>query len=628
MPTSSPHFLRFDDFTIDTVRCILLKGATELPLRRQSFAVLRYLADHRGEVVSSDQLIAAVWAVKPADHNSSVAQCIKEIRRALGDNGRWIVKTVSGRGYEFKAEIVQDPDQGARGIDALNDVSAIEPAPRRPVPLGNNEDFACAEGATAIELVSGRVDPILNPQAMQEVVEGGASSGVVGERKLQGVETVFGRLQLVSLPLLLLAAFLASLVLGVGMLQRAQPRVEVVSLDWQPSLLVLPFNNLSGDPEQEYFTDGITGDLIDGLSLFGAKVIARGTAFSYKGRSADARDIGRELGVRYVLEGTVRHSGEQIRVTGRLVEAATASTVWSEAFDIERRDLPGLRDDLVVRLARFFKLGIMQAEGARSLRERPSDPQAWDFLARAWWLWYRTPRNSDMGEIRHLYREALKRDETLKDAWIGLSYSYLRNVRFSPSRERDLVEAEAAAERAITLDGRSTFAHMAMGWVRYEQKRMYDAYAAFEWSIKLNASEPQAHAGLGAVNIMLARPEKALAPLRRAMALSPRDPLLWLWQLFMGAAHLHLGQDSEATDWLRKSVALNPTDRFSRLFLASALALSAQETEARREMAELLRLNPDFTLSRFRDLEVSNEPAFLAQRQRVYQGLRLAGVPE
>src|SRR5215468_8439058 len=164
MPTSSPHFLRFDDFTIDTVRCILLKGATELPLRRQSFAVLRYLADHRGEVVSSDQLIAAVWAVKPADHNSSVAQCIKEIRRALGDNGRWIVKTVSGRGYEFKAEIVQDPDQGARGIDALNDVSGIEHAPRRPVPLGNNEDFACAEDATAIELVSGRVDPILNPQ--------------------------------------------------------------------------------------------------------------------------------------------------------------------------------------------------------------------------------------------------------------------------------------------------------------------------------------------------------------------------------------------------------------------------------------------------------------------------------
>src|SRR5262245_40317854 len=197
---------------------------------------------------------------------------------------------------------------------------------------------------------------------------------------------------------------------------------------------------------------------------------------------------------------------------------------------------------------------------------------------RAWSLWYRTPRG-DVKELQHLFREALRHDESLRDAWIGLAHSYLRNVRFSLTPERDLLEAEAAAERAVTLDPHSSFSHLALGWVRYEQKRMNEAYAAFEYSVKLNPNDPHAQASLGADNVMLARPQNALEPLRRAMILSPRDPTFGVWQMFMGVAHLHLGRDSEAADRLSKSVALNPADPFARLFLASALALSGRQVE-------------------------------------------------
>jgi Flp pilus assembly protein TadD len=208
-----------------------------------------------------------------------------------------------------------------------------------------------------------------------------------------------------------------------------------------------------------------------------------------------------------------------------------------------------------------------------------------------------------------------------------LSHSYLRNVRFSPTREQDLVEAEAAAERAMTLDPRSSFSHLAMGCVRYERRRMNEARAAFEYSIALNPNEPHAHASLGAANIMLARPEEALQPLRRAMTLSPRDPTFGVWQMFTRVAHLHLGRDAEAVEWLSKSANLNPTDPFAHLFLASALALSGRKADAEGEIAELRRLSPEFTTSRFKAREPSNEPSFLAQRERIFEGLRLAGAP-
>jgi tetratricopeptide (TPR) repeat protein len=167
-----------------------------------------------------------------------------------------------------------------------------------------------------------------------------------------------------------------------------------------------------------------------------------------------------------------------------------------------------------------------------------------------------------------------------------------------------------------------------MGWVLYERKRIDQALAAFEHAAQLDPNEPRAHASMAAANIMLGQPENALAPLRKAMRLSPRDAHLSRWQMIMGAASLHLQRDGEAIDWLNKSAALNPSNFFTHMFLASALALSGLEAEAKAQLAELLRLKPEFTLSHFKAVEPSDVPAFRAQRERIYEGLRRAGVPE
>ena len=401
----------------------------------------------------------------------------------------------------------------------------------------------------------------------------------------------------------------------------------VAARDPRPSLVVLPFQYMGDDPEQAYFADGLTEDLIDGLSRIGAVVIARGTAFTYQGRSIDVRQVGRELGVRYVIEGSVRRSNGQVRVTAELVDAPSTTNVWSETFDIDRRDLTRLRDEITARLANVLNLGLVRAENARSLRERPQDPEAWDLLVRARAVFYRSARGSDVSEPRRLFREALERDASLSEAWIGLSLTYLHNVRLSPTREQDLLLADDAAERAMALD-QGARSHLVRGWVRYEQKRLELALAEFEHGVRLNPNLPLGHVMIGAVNVLLGQAENALEPMHKAMRLSPMDPALPYWQMFMGSACLHLQRDREAVEWLNRSLALNPRFPVTHLFLASALALCGREAQAKRAIGELLHLEPEFTLGRLKALELSETPAFRAQRERVYVGLCRAGLPE
>ena len=309
-------------------------------------------------------------------------------------------------------------------------------------------------------------------------------------------------------------------------------------------------------------------------------------------------------------------------------DAPRAANIWTEAFDIDRRDLSRMREDVTARLARSLNLELVYAEGERSLRERPHDPEAVDLLMRANALWARTPRGRDVSEPRRLFHEALQRDASLARAWVGLALTYIRDVRLSPTHQQDLLEANAAAERAIALDPRWPQSHLVMGWVLFERKRVGQALASFEHAAQINPHDSWAHASVAAANIALGQPENALEPLRKAMRLSPRDPSLSNWQLFMGVACLHLRRDDEAIDWLNKSVALNPNDPFTHMFVASALALSGREAEAKVQLAELLRLKPEFTLGHFKAVEPSDVQAFRAQRERIYQGLRRTGVPE
>jgi adenylate cyclase len=180
----------------------------------------------------------------------------------------------------------------------------------------------------------------------------------------------------------------------------------------------------------------------------------------------------------------------------------------------------------------------------------------------------------------------------------------------------------------MTLDPRSPWAHLVMGWVRYEQRRIDAALIEFEHAVQLNPNQQDGYGLIATANVALGRPENALEPLQKAMRLSPRDPGLQRWQMVQGAVYLHLQRDVEAVDSLKKAVALNPRDAYARLFLVSALDLSGHEAGAKLEIAELLRVQPAFTLSRFQANEASDVPAFRTQRQRIYEALRRAGLPE
>ncbi|WP_170181864.1 winged helix-turn-helix domain-containing tetratricopeptide repeat protein [Phreatobacter stygius] len=586
------NVLRFDRFTLDLTRGCLRHADRDIALRPKAFELLRHLAENAGRLVPKDELCRAVWpGVFVSD--DSLVQCIRELRDKLDDHSHRLIKTMPRRGYLLDAQV---------------EPLFLGPAALRPdqaIGTGPADSAAEAPGRDPIAAASpGRWWPLRRPARSQ----------------------VIGSLVLVSAALIAGATIWAT----IGPRPTAQPTVAAAAHAVpRLSLAVLPFQNLGADLEQNNVASSITDDLITGLSRFyGGLSIARSVAFTPTEAPIDVRKVGRELGVRYVVEGTIRRSGDQLRVTARLIDASTAANIWTESFDTELRGISELRDEVTMRLSRSFVVELFHAERARSIRERPDNPDATDYLIRASTLLHDTPDGGDLSEPRRLFREALRLDGSLPGAWMGVASSYLRRIRFSPTREQDLQEASEAAERAVTLKPMAAGPHVTRGWVRYEQKRMGDALMDFEHAMQLDPRNPEVLASIAAANIMLGRPENALESLRKAMRLSPTDRHLPRWQLIMGVARLHLGHDDEAVEWLRRSAALNAQDQFTQLFLASALARIGREAEARAAVANLLQLAPGFSLSRFRSLEPSDAPAFLAQRERVYDGLRRAGLPD
>jgi adenylate cyclase len=423
--------------------------------------------------------------------------------------------------------------------------------------------------------------------------------------------------------------FLAALALVVmlSVLGLALPPAVAPVESAEPSIVVLPIANHTGHAGADMAAEDLTETLASALaSIPGLAVIAPATAFTYKGKAVDPRRVGRELGVRYVLEGGLRQGAAQPMLKLRLTDAGTAALLWSEDFEGEGEPLPG---EVAARVARSLSLRLAHEEARRVERERPSDPTAADLLARARALlrWA-----SEGGEAiprgRALLEEALRRDDTLAEAWALLAHTHLSGARFSTTPQQDVQRAAEAAGRALALEPDTALARFVQAWVLYNQRRMAQALDAFDHVLELSPNEPAALAGRGASLVMLGRPQEAVAPIELAIRLSPRDPLIEQWQMFRGVAELHLGHVDGAVSWLSRSVDGNPRGVFNRLFLASALGCAGRVDEARAQMAEFQRLRPGFTLAQFRAREPSDVEPFQRQRERVYEGLRLAGMPE
>jgi TolB-like protein/Tfp pilus assembly protein PilF len=397
------------------------------------------------------------------------------------------------------------------------------------------------------------------------------------------------------------------------------------------SLVVLPFTNLGGDPDQEYFADGLTEDLTTDLSrLDGSFVIARNTAFTYKNKPMDVRQIGRDLGVRYVLEGSVRRSADLVRVNAQLIDAETGAHLWAEQFDRTRSNLIEMQNEITARIASTLRVRLIAIESRRGQRERPDNPDATDLAMRGWALIYASQTRDNNAAARRLFEKALQIDPQVASALTGLGFTHIRDVlnRWTDAYGDHLQRADELIERAIARNPDDAAAHQYKALLRRAQRRSEEAIAAAESAVSLNRNLAGAYTEMGWNHALLGRPEKTEGYVRQGMRLSPRDPFLVYWWLYIGVAQLHQGQDAAALETFRKAIDADPGFPSSYGWLAAAYVFAGREAEAREPMERWLRAVPWMTLTRYKVLEQSDHPAYLAQRPRIYEAWRKLGMPD
>jgi TolB-like protein/class 3 adenylate cyclase len=393
------------------------------------------------------------------------------------------------------------------------------------------------------------------------------------------------------------------------------------------SIVVLPFVNMTGDPAQEYFVDGVTESLTSDLSRIGGSfVIGRNTAFTYKGRPVDLKQIGRELNVRYALEGSVQRTGNRMRVGVQLIDAESGNHLWAERFDKFLADLFDMQDEIVARLANALDSQLVVAEARRA--ERAPNPDSMDlwFQGRSWWYKGITPDN--LATARHLYERALALDPANTRALVGVAAvdSAVAVLFASDDRAARLAAAETALIEALSLAPESALAHLCLGVVQTWTNRAPQGIRECERALELDRNLANAHGQIGAAKVQLGQAEDTEAHVLNALRLSPHDTLAYQWCSIAGRAKLYLGKDEEAMAWLRRSIETNRNYPISHFFLAAALARLGRLPEARSEAQTGLRINPTFTISRFRASAPTDNPTAVAGRERIIDGLRKAGV--
>jgi len=395
------------------------------------------------------------------------------------------------------------------------------------------------------------------------------------------------------------------------------------------SIVVLPFANLGGDPEQDYFADGVTESLTTDLSrMSGSFVIGRNTAFSYKGKHIDLKQIGRELNVRYVLEGSVQRSGNRLRVNVQLIDAESGTHLWAERFDKPVADLFDMQDEIVARLANQLGTQLIAAEARRA--EQAPHPDSVDLYYQGL-AWFNKGVNREfMMQARDFFERARVLDPGNLDALIGTGQvdATLGSAYLTDDRVRSLAAAEATLTKALRLAPNNAIAHEFMGVVYLQTKRAAQGIAELERSLALNPNLAEALGFIGLAKVFDGRAEEAEQHEKEALRLSPRDHSAWLWTHFIGGAKMQLGSDDEAAIWFRRAIELNPNLPLTHFFLAATLAHLGKLEEARAETQAGLALDPTFSVRRYVLGRESDNPVFVRQIERVTVGLRKAGVPE
>jgi TolB-like protein/DNA-binding winged helix-turn-helix (wHTH) protein len=565
----------FAGLVLDLDACTLQRESGEaIALTRGEFALLREFVRRPGRVLSRDFLLDAAVGRPNAPFDRSVDVMVGRLRKKVEPDPKHpsVIQTVPGEGYRFSAPL----------------------APRKRAAESVTAITAGSPGDTAAP------PPSASPQSWRALW-----------------------------PVLAAAVALCLIAAAAAIQWRAVPQEDAPRL----SIVVLPFENMSGDKDQDYFADGITDDLTTDLShLQDSFVISRGTAFTYKDRPIEAKQIGRELGVRYVLEGSVRRLGEKVEINAQLVSTQTGAHVWADRFEGERSKLGELQIDVVSRLANSLGAELVKAEALRSTRERPGNPDAADLAMLAQAKRNLPDSKASRNEAVALAERALALDPQNVRALTVLAAALLDRVsdQWSDDPARDIARAEKASGAAWALQPENSSVHYVKGYLYFTKQQWRPSIAEFETATALDPNNAKAYADASFDKIFVGRAEDSFAGVETALRLSPRDPELPWWQFYMCAFHAQLAQWEQAIAWCNKSAAGQPEVFYPLVILAAADVLAGHEKEAKDAAAQLQKVYPGFTVQTWAGMhhQMSDDPTFSARFQRQLEGLRKAGVPE
>jgi TolB-like protein/DNA-binding winged helix-turn-helix (wHTH) protein/Tfp pilus assembly protein PilF len=557
---------RFDAFELDVQRRSLRRSGTDVELRPLAFDALAFLARNAGRVVTKDELIAAIWPGLVVT-DDSIARCISDIRRALGDADQKIVKTVPRRGYTLAIPVTTQAPDGAPPpmVPERHELPVERPAVRRMA-------VGAAVGAVCIALV--------------------------------------------------LAAWLT--------LQR--PATSMIHPG--VSIVVLPLASQGGDPAQDRLAAALTDEITVDLSRIpGSFVIARATADTYRGRSVDARQVGRELGVRYVLDGGLARLGDTARLTLQLVDSDSGRALWADRIDGELPDLPALYRRVTGTVARSLDLTLQELETSRARARQGADLQGLLLQAR-WLLQFNRTTPESLQEARQLLERVTGSDpgSALAFALLAQTYNYDVSQRWlglrGGTREQWLQQADRLSERAFQLDPADARVVGVRGTTLALAGRSEQAVELLERQIGLNRNDATGWFWLGYARCTLGRQDEAIAALEQARRLSPRDPNLNGIFVVTAAAHLYSGRDREALEWAQRSVLERPQHAVAHSWVAAAAANLGETATARAAIAEFSARLPSYTIASFRNEQLCANDLCRSQRERYYAGLAKAGLPE
>jgi TolB-like protein/class 3 adenylate cyclase/Flp pilus assembly protein TadD len=400
----------------------------------------------------------------------------------------------------------------------------------------------------------------------------------------------------------------------------ATPRAESAE---RPSIAVLPFDNISGDPEQDYFADGISEDIITGLSkLRWFFVIARNSSFAYKGKAVDVKRAARELGVRYVLEGSVRKGGSRLRITAQLIDASTGNHIWADRYDGELTDVFELQDEITRKVVAAIEPKLLEAEAMRSQSRSPQDLGAWDLVMQANSVFWRMTK-ADIDAAIGMLRQATERYSDYAPAQSMLAFALLfRAIPAGAFVSPDLEQALPLASRAAELDDNDPWAHLALGWAAVLMRRTDTAVQEYQRALEINPNFAAAHGHLGLALAFDDQYDKAVEHVEQAVKMSPHDPQLFLFNVSLAIAHYLAGRHAESIAFGRKAVQQRAGFSGGHRIFAASLAQAGQINEARRAIEQLKKLQPDISIA-WIEANIPYKPAAMA---KLVDGLRKAGL--